>query len=192
MQRKPSEQERVKILQRIDQHSKALHEAAKKIVFYQGGLDPSLADDALGDAIEVFLEHEGLEEIDNPVGWAFTVTCNKARDLVRRERIRKTKSLNEPGGQSEGADLVAVLPAQADDFDLSLDIKEKYEIACKAIENLGGVRKKDIRAVLLRHYFGMTVSEIAACEGVGERCIYGRVSEGLKKIRKRLEGYVND
>jgi RNA polymerase sigma factor (sigma-70 family) len=106
--------------------------------------------------------------MDNPVGWLYRVAFNLAHSHFRRARAeRKALQAAEDAGRQ--------LPP--------VDLVGRYEIRA-ALESLP---RRQRRAVVLRHYIGLSVQEVAEAMECSDRTVKRLTSEALEALRRQLD-----
>ncbi len=96
--------------------------------------------------------------------WLFTIAANKARDLLRKKKRRKTVELSAPIRKSEsGASFVDLLEVDVPPPDAAMDLALRDEQVQQALDQLGPA----LREVLLLAYFQrLSYAQIAEDLGI--------------------------
>jgi RNA polymerase sigma-70 factor (ECF subfamily) len=134
--------------------------------------NPQDAEDVAQEAFLVALKRlEDNREPERFGGWFFTIVRNRAKNLLRREKIRKTDDLApelSPGGGGPGEDL------------RRWEIRDHVETA---LEGLPEVRKE---VLLLHDLEGWKHREIADRLGIPDGTVRSHLHFARKYLRDRL------
>lgn len=127
-----------------------------------------LAQDALARAVARW---DKVSRMDNPVGWVHRVAFNLAHSHFRRARAERKalQAAEDAGRQPPPVDLVG-----------------RYEIRA-ALESLP---RRQRRAVVLRHYIGLSVEEVAEAMECSDRTVKRLTSDALVALRRQLDAGV--
>lgn len=124
-----------------------------------------LAQDALGRAVARW---DKVSRMDNPVGWLHRVAFNLAHSHFRRARAeRKALQAAEVAGREPPP----------------VDLVGSYELRA-ALESLP---RRQRRAVVLRHYVGLSVEEVAEVMDCSGRTVKRLTSDALASMRRQLD-----
>lgn len=136
--------------------------------------NPEDAEDVAQEAFLVALKR--LEDNRDPKkfgGWLLTIVRNQAKNLLRRERIRKTEELTpetSPGGGNPTRDVYR------------WEIRDQME---EAIQGLSEVRKE---VLLLHDLEGWKHREIGERLGIPDGTVRSHLHFARKHMRERLTG----
>ena len=107
--------------------------------------------------------------------WLATVVRNLARTRWRRGRVR------QHAGEALAAEQAAVVaPSPA-------ELLERAQLQRALVELVVELEEPYRTAILLRYYEGKTPAEIAAREGVPGGTVRWRLSEGIERLKRRLD-----
>ncbi len=140
------------------------HEAMVRLAYLLVNSRP-VAEEAVQDAFARLLDR--FDSIDNPGGFVRTVTVNRCRDLVRRQRrerrfVSRFRSTEPPS------------PLEVASGDLD--------------DVLAGLDRRRREVVVLRFYLGHSHKEIAAILGMREPTVRTTLHRALADLRVALEG----
>lgn len=107
--------------------------------------------------------------------YVLTVVSNEARSFI--EDYKHVESLDEE-----------YIGMTDKEFFDSISIKENYEKAVKAIEQMD---EKYSITLMYRYSSSMSVKEIADLMGISEKTVYTRISRGKQKLLEMLGGKKN-
>jgi RNA polymerase sigma-70 factor (ECF subfamily) len=134
--------------------------------------NPEDAEDVAQEAFLVALKRlEDNRDPDRFAGWLLTIVRNRARNLLRREKIRRTENLSpdlSPGLGGPGEDLNR------------WEIREHVE---QALEGLSEVRKE---VLFLHDLEGWKHREIGARLGIPDGTVRSHLHFARKYLRERL------
>jgi RNA polymerase sigma-70 factor, ECF subfamily len=125
-----------------------------------------LADDAAQDAFIKAIRSLSSFDRSKPFApWIAKIAVNRARDLLRAERRRKTKPLDE-------------MP------DVAAQVRAEVDGLLAAVAALPPEQRE---AVVLRHVLGFSLKQVAEIVGAPEGTVSSRVGRGVAQIRETLE-----
>jgi RNA polymerase sigma-70 factor, ECF subfamily len=116
--------------------------------------------------------------------WLYTLARNLCVDSSRKERYRKTESLDAPArGQEEGRTLAEALPDSR-----ALPDREAHHARLRPLlEKVLGTLPAEQREVFcLREFAGIPFREIAEVTGASENTVKSRMRYALEALRRRL------
>ncbi len=123
-----------------------------------------LADDAAQDAFVSAIRSLGSFDRSRPFApWIAKIAVNRARDLLRAERRRKTTTLDEATEAPVRAEVSGLLAAVA------------------------SLPREQREAVVLHHVLGFTLSEVAGIVDAPEGTVGSRLGRGVAKVRQATE-----
>lgn len=114
----------------------------------------------------------GVEELDNPQGYVFSIASNLLRDRARRVRTRKTNyhiSIDDAWVTSEAPSAYRALSS-----------REELGIIKEAILNLP---KRPQRVFVLNRFEGLTYQEIAELMGVSLSSVEKYMMAALARLK---------
>lgn len=116
--------------------------------------------------------------------WVFTVARNLCVDNARKERFRKTRSLDGPMGADDERSLGELLPDDnAASPERAADSVRMRPLIDQALSSLPDEQRE---VFLLREYQGIAFKEIAEVTGVNENTVKSRMRYALEGLRKKL------
>lgn len=140
--------------------------------------NPEDAEDVSQESFLVALKRlEDNREPERFGGWFLTIVRNRAKNLLRRERIRKTEELTpeiSPGGREPARDL------------RDWEIRDQVEAA---LEGLSEMRKE---VLLLHDLEGWKHREIGERLGIPDGTVRSHLHFARKHVRERLVGFHSD
>ncbi len=116
--------------------------------------------------------------------WVFTVARNLCVDNARKERFRKTSSLDGPVGSDDERSLGELLPD--DNAPLPDRAADSVRVRPLIEQALTALPDEQREVFLLREYQGIAFKEIAEVTGVNENTVKSRMRYALEGLRKRL------
>ena len=140
---------------------------------------PDAAHDVAQDSVLRFFQ--GLDRFDSsrPIDpWLYQIVRNRARDLARRDRVRRHESLDAwlEQGHPETADPFADPAADAERHDLQRQI-------WRAISQLSAAHRE---IFVLRDYHDLSYREIADVLGIPQGTVMSRLHAARKGLREIL------
>ncbi|MGH1492772.1 MAG: RNA polymerase sigma factor [Acidimicrobiales bacterium] len=144
------------------------HEAMVRLAYLLVNSRP-VAEEAVQDAFARLLDR--FDSVDNPGGFVRTVTVNRCRDLVRRQR-RERRFLS----RFRLAESPSPVPSSVEMASGDLD------------DVLAGLDRRRREVVVLRFYLGHSHKEIAAILGMREPTVRTTLHRALSDLRVALEG----
>jgi len=136
---------------------------------------PEDAEDVSQEAFLVALKRlEDCREPEKFGGWYLTIVRNRAKNLLRRERLRRAEELTpeiSPGSGGPAEDLKR------------LEIREQLE---RGLEGLSEVRRE---VLLLHDLEGWKHREIAERLGIPDGTVRSHLHFARKHLRDRLEAF---
>ena len=142
-------------------------------------------DDALDVAQDALLRlFTTLHRIrpDRPVRpWLLAIVRNRARDLLRRRKVRRHRPLaaDDPVG---GVELRSAAPLPDADA-------ERSELQARVWRAVGTLSDDHREVLVLRDYQGLTYDEIAGVLNVPRGTVMSRLHRARKTLRRRLEDH---
>lgn len=142
--------------------------------------DPDDALDVAQDALLRLFTTLHRVQPDRPVRpWLYAIVRNRARDLMRRRRVRRHRPLAADDPES-GVELVS--PAPRPDADA-----ERAELQRRVWRALGELSEDHREVLVLRDYQDLTYDEIAGVLHVPRGTVMSRLHRARKALRRRLE-----
>ncbi len=136
--------------------------------------------DVAQDAMLKFFETLGRFEPHRPVQpWLFRIVRNRAVDVLRRERIRRAESIDDPESARE--------PAARPELSPELQAQRR-QLRARVWTAVHGLPAKQREILVLRDYQDLAYAEIAAVLGIPK----GTVMSRLHGARKALRAAVGD
>jgi RNA polymerase sigma-70 factor (ECF subfamily) len=120
--------------------------------------------------------------------WLYTIARNLCVDQGRRDRFRRTESLDAPAGPvgiEEGPALVEQLPGAMIGPARGAESARLKPLLAEA---LAGLPAEQREVFILREQAGLSFKEIAEAVGVNENTVKSRMRYALEGLRKRLLG----
>src|SRR5205823_6454745 len=114
--------------------------------------------------------------------WLFTIARNLCVDQSRRDRFRRTDSLDAQGPDEEPA-MVDSVPGREIDPARGAESARLRPVLAKA---LAGLPAEQREVFLLREQAGVPFKEIAGLTGVNENTVKSRMRYALEGLRKAL------
>ncbi len=140
---------------------------------------PETARDVAQDGVLRFFQHLDRFDAARPIDpWLYQIVCNRARDLMRRERVRRHESLDAwlEQGHPEAADPSADPAADAERHDLQRQI-------WRAISRLPEAHRE---IFVLRDYHDLSYREIAEVLAIPQGTVMSRLHAARKGLREIL------
>ncbi len=140
---------------------------------------PETARDVAQDGVLRFFQHLDRFDADRPIDpWLYQIVRNRARDLMRRERVRRHESLDAwlEQGHPEAADPSADPAADAERHDLQRQI-------WRAISRLPEAHRE---IFVLRDYHDLSYREIAEVLAIPQGTVMSRLHAARKGLREIL------
>jgi RNA polymerase sigma factor (sigma-70 family) len=129
------------------------------------------AEDCLQDTfLRAYRASRGIERIENPRAWLYTIAGNVARTHLRRRGNQAAWNVALDEEHSDGSASVERVVEGRQDV-------ERLRQVLRALPY------KQRAALMLRKYHGMTYPEIAAILGVSQDAARANVYQGLKRLR---------
>lgn len=142
--------------------------------------------DVAQDTLLRFFSRLGRFETHRPVKpWLLTIARNRARDLLRRRRVRRTEPL--PGADQEERFRPELIDASAGPEDASRQAELKRQIWGA----LGSLPPEQREILVLRDYQDLSYSEIAAVLAVPVGTVMSRLHRARKALGRQLEGLLH-
>lgn len=121
--------------------------------------------------------------------WAFTIARNLCVDAARKERTRRTESLDvaAEGAEGEARPLMDALPGP----DLNAPDRSAHNRRLQPllVQAIGALPEEQREVFLLREYQGVGFREIADIVGVNENTVKSRMRYALESLRRQLAGH---
>jgi RNA polymerase sigma factor (sigma-70 family) len=129
------------------------------------------AEDCLQDTfLRAFKASPGVEEIENPRAWLYTIAGNVARTHLRRRGNHAARNVNLDEERSDdGASVERIVEG-----------RQELEKLHRAVQLLP---YKQRAALMLRKYQGLEYAEIAAVLGGTQDAARANVYQGLRRLR---------
>ncbi len=140
---------------------------------------PETARDVAQDGVLRFFQHLDRFDAARPIDpWLYQIVRNRARDLMRRERVRRHESLDAwlEQGHPEAADPSADPAADAERHDLQRQI-------WRAISRLPEAHRE---IFVLRDYHDLSYREIAEVLAIPQGTVMSRLHAARKGLREIL------
>jgi RNA polymerase sigma-70 factor, ECF subfamily len=117
--------------------------------------------------------------------WVYTIARNLCVDSARKEKYRKTDSLDEPEvqGEEEGRTLHETVADSRFDPERGAVNLEVRPLILRALQSLPEEQRE---VFILREYSGIQFKEIAAVTGVSENTVKSRMRYALEGLRRKL------
>jgi len=116
--------------------------------------------------------------------WLFTIARNLCVDESRRQRFRRTKSLDERrGGHADGLNLLDVTAANQPGVDEQAEGPGLRARMAAAIDKLPDEQRE---VFLMRQVGGLSFKEIGGAVGAPENTVKSRMRYALEKLRQEL------
>ena len=156
----------------VEAYSRPLWRAAFRVLN-----DASAAEDAVQDALlHAWRALDRFDEQAELSTWLYRITINAAIDLRRERRRREARS----GPVPEDFDGQATLRSDSADPHRQAYWREMADRAQDAISDLPEAERT---AILLRHFEGCSIAEIARVLGGGENAAKQAVFRAVRKLR---------
>lgn len=142
--------------------------------------DPDDALDVAQDALLRFFSHLHRVDADrSPRPWLFAIVRNRARDVLRRRRVRRSESLDAltEGGRPEPTSTAADPARRA----LRRDLQRRVWRA------LGELPEAQREMLVLRDYQDLSYAEIAQVLRMPMGTVMSRLHRARKALKERLE-----
>ena len=120
--------------------------------------------------------------------WLYTIARNLCVDQGRRDRFRRTESLDAPAGPvggEEGPALVEQLPSGSMGPARGAESARLKPLLARALASLPEEQRE---VFILREQAGLAFKEIAQTVGVNENTVKSRMRYALDGLRKQLLG----
>lgn len=140
---------------------------------------PDTASDIAQDGVMKFFQHLDRFDSNRPIDpWLYQIVRNRARDLMRRERVRRHESLDAwlEQGHPEAADPSADPAADAERHDLQRQI-------WRGVSRLPEAHRE---ILVLRDYHDLSYREIAEVVGIPHGTVMSRLHAARKGLREIL------
>lgn len=132
------------------------------------------ADDIFQDTVEsALLNIEKLGDKSKFKSWIFQIGKNKAFDELRRNKRRNTAELTE-------------MPPETLDSEVEIFVVKK-EQEQKLLEAINALEPENGKLMMLRHFYGMKYSQIAAVMGLAEVTLRSRHHRILTQLKNALQ-----
>jgi RNA polymerase sigma-70 factor (ECF subfamily) len=115
--------------------------------------------------------------------WLYTIARNLCVDQSRRDRFRRTDSLDAEGPEDEPA-MVDSVPGREIDPSRGAESARLRPVLAKALASLPDEQRE---VFLLREQAGVPFKEIAELTGVNENTVKSRMRYALEGLRKALQ-----
>jgi RNA polymerase sigma-70 factor (ECF subfamily) len=159
----------------VEAYSRPLWRAAFRVLD-----DASAAEDAVQDAfLHAWRALDRFDEQAELSTWLYRITINAAIDLRRERRRREARS----GPVPEDFDGQSTLTSSSADPHRQAYWREMADRAQDAISDLPEAERT---AILLRHFEGCSIAEIARVLGGGENAAKQAVFRAVRKLRAVL------
>jgi RNA polymerase sigma-70 factor (ECF subfamily) len=140
---------------------------------------PEAARDIAQDGVLRFFQHLDRFDSSRPIDpWLYQIVRNRARDLMRRERVRRHESLDAwlEQGHPEAADPSADPAADA----------ERHELQLQLWRAISGLPEAHREIFVLRDYNDLSYREIAEVLGIPHGTVMSRLHAARKGLREIL------
>lgn len=146
------------------------------------GFPPVDVDDVVQETlVQAWRDRSRFEHEASPLTWLRSIARNRARDLLRRRRVRRD------------ADRVLRALGRLEADDLSADLLESEELGARVREALHGLPRDYADLLVLRYLEERTVKAIAEKMSESEDAVESRLRRAREAFRKRLcEGAGHD
>lgn len=142
--------------------------------------DPEDALDVAHDALLRFFSHLDRVEAGREVRpWLYAIVRNRARDLMRRRRVRKHEPL--ASDDPEGAGVILIDDAPGPDA-----VAARRELQARIWRALGALDDKHREILVLREYHDLAYEEIARVLRVPVGTVMSRLHRARKALREVL------
>jgi RNA polymerase sigma-70 factor (ECF subfamily) len=148
-------------------------------------------DDAQDVTQDVFMRlHDALPTLRADEAFStylYRIALNLCRDRARRKKRVRFQSMDTPRPDSEGEVETMEFPDQAKLPEETLTSDELQKRVRQAVQTLSD----DHKAVVVMHHFqGMEVNDIARILGVPTGTVKSRLARGRDQLHRKLRGYV--
>ena len=162
-------------------HSKGLY---RYIYRFIGGPE-ARAEELLQDVfIKVINASKGYQPRAKFTTWLYGIAKNHCIDYLRKERHRKTDSLDTPNDHYKSASLGDFIPSHNSTPEEATERKQTGEILREAIATLPEEQRE---ALFMREDLQLTFREIAEILGCPESTIKSRIRYALEHLRVALK-----
>jgi len=146
------------------------------------GFPPADVDDVVQETlVQAWRDRSRFEHDASALTWLRSIARNRARDLLRRRRVRRD------------ADRVLRSLGRLETEDLSPDLLDSEELGARVRDALHGLPKEYAGLLVLRYLEDQTVKAIAAKLSETEDAVESRLRRAREAFRKRLcEGAGHD
>jgi RNA polymerase sigma-70 factor (ECF subfamily) len=139
---------------------------------------PETASDVAQDSILRFFRHLDRFDAAQPIEpWLFGIVRNQVRDAARREKVRRTESLEiwlEAGGR---------VPADPDDPAAAAERHELQQQVWRGISQLSEAHRE---ILVLRDYHGLAYRQIARILSIPDGTVMSRLHAARRRLRQML------
>jgi len=141
---------------------------------------PEEAQDIAQDSLLRFFQHIDRFDTERPVKpWLYQIVRNRVRDLRRRDRLRRTESLDalREQGRPETVDTAAVDPARD---------AERRQLQRRVWRGISRMSEAHREILVLRDFHDLAYREIAEVLSIPQGTVMSRLHAARKSLREIL------
>lgn len=150
-------------------------------------------EDAMDISQESFIRaYHNLGRFDatRPFGaWLLRIVRNLCIDLLRRRRVRRAVSLDDPGRGPDGESGRPLHETVADERTSAADVLvERNELKSKIWRAMGRLDENHRTILVLRDFQDLSYLEMADVLGIPKGTVMSRLHHARRRLREELEG----